>query len=194
MPLRDKAKSFFKNKSQNKDSSSTYKPGEPMPPPKYRATPKREHTEKLESFSFGGAWRRMSSQSQYSPMGTRDGSRRNSVQRTPRSRRSSMFSFRRGSVSGKNEAGDRNASVSSADTARSGPRREITGAAIATTLNKHDEEGGDDDVGNGELYIRKISTSGLKRAMLIVVPAFFSRPFQIPNSRSRLKIVARNRR
>lgn len=62
--------------------SNVYKPGEPMPRPKYRAIPKPEHTARLQAFQFSDAWatgRRNSGMSQYSPMGTRAPSRRTSV-------------------------------------------------------------------------------------------------------------------
>lgn len=84
MAIREKAKALFKSRSKSdKDSlskastqgsdrerwpSNVYKPGEPMPRPKYRAPPKKEHKDKLEAFSFADAWRKKSFQSQYSPM------------------------------------------------------------------------------------------------------------------------------
>ena len=48
--------------STSKDSnparwpSNVYKPGEPMPRPKYRTPAKKEHKEKLEAFSFAESW------------------------------------------------------------------------------------------------------------------------------------------
>jgi len=56
-----------------------YKPGEKIPQPKYRRPVDPEHKARLEAFSFADAWRRMSGQSQYSPMGSRMPSRRGSV-------------------------------------------------------------------------------------------------------------------
>jgi hypothetical protein len=50
-----------------------------MPQPKYRRPVAKEHKEKLEAFSFASAWRRKSSQSMYSPMGSRAVSRNASV-------------------------------------------------------------------------------------------------------------------
>jgi len=104
MAIRARAKAFFRrsrnvnddtlSKTDSTDSherwpSNVYKPGEPMPRPKYRAPPKKEHKEHLDSFSFADAWRRKSFQSQYSPMGTRAPSRLPSA--AP-SRRSSWYS------------------------------------------------------------------------------------------------------
>ncbi|KAF2396392.1 hypothetical protein EJ06DRAFT_237809 [Trichodelitschia bisporula] len=60
--------------------ASTYKPGEKLPPPKYRRPVDKQHKELLEAFSFNTAWRRKSSQSQYSPMGSRAPSRKNSAE------------------------------------------------------------------------------------------------------------------
>jgi hypothetical protein len=81
-----------------------------MPRPKYRAIPKKEHKDKLEAFSFADSWRRKSFQSQYSPMGTRAPSRRNSFQAT---RQNSVFSM---SEEKSNSAGSRSSSDISADT------------------------------------------------------------------------------
>ncbi len=152
MPFREKAKSLFKTKSRgdsltksNTNSSSpegrdrwpsnVYKPGEPMPRPKYRAPPKKEHTEKLEAFNFGEAWRKKSFQSVYSPMGTR----------AP-SRRTSFLSY------GKKSATSRNPSITSEDTEKSGVgyRQRDGHAAVATRLSTEKEQEGDDDVANGE--------------------------------------------
>lgn len=140
MPFREKAKRLFKTKSRSHsqaDSNSSrerwpsnvYKPGEPMPRPKYRAQPKKEHTEKLEAFSFADAWRKKSFQSSYSPMGTRAPSRRNSL-------------FSRKSIGGKSNGG-RTASVTSNGTTRSGLNK-------METLQQAE---GDDDVTNGECNV-----------------------------------------
>lgn len=139
MPFREKAKRLFKSSSRSDslsktDSSSSrerwpsnvYKPGEPMPRPKYRAIPKKEHTEKLEAFSFADAWRKKSFQSSYSPHGTRAPSRRNSL-------------FSRKSFSGKSTGG-RTASVVSNGTTRSGLNK----------METQPEAEGDDDIANGE--------------------------------------------
>ena len=140
MPIREKAKRIFKrsksdalsktdsNSSRERWPSNVYKPGEPMPRPKYRAAPKKEHTEKLEAFSFADAWRKKSFQSTYSPMGTRAPSRRASL-------------FSRKSISGKSTSG-RTASVVSNGTTRSGPN--------ANRMETQQEAEGDDDVTNGE--------------------------------------------
>lgn len=156
MPFRQKAKNLFKTKSRGSSISKTdsndgsslegrdrwpsnvYKPGEPMPRPKYRAPPKKEHKEKLEAFNFADSWRKKSFQSTYSPMGTR----------AP-SRRTSFLSF------GKKSAASRNASVTSEDTEKSGVRqRERHTAAVATRLSTEEEQEGDDDVTNGEMLPR----------------------------------------
>lgn len=160
MAIREKAKALFRTKSNKPGSdslsktstqgsdrdrwpSNVYKPGEPMPRPKYRAIPKKEHKEKLEAFSFAEAWRRKSFQSQYSPMGTRAPSRKNS-----HSRRSSWVSLGRKSFSRKSE--DRSNSYTSAETDKSTMKpREHLGAARATVLSTEPEQEGDDDIGNG---------------------------------------------
>ncbi len=162
MVFRERAKALFKTKSRgssvSKPSSTTttstsgtspdgrwpsnvYKPGEPMPRPKYRAIPKKEHKEKLEAFNFGDAWRKKSFQSTYSPGGTRASSRRQS-----------FMSF------GKKSAASRSASVASnygeeGPPGKSGVRQREGGhgVAVATRLSTEAEnEDGDDDVGNGE--------------------------------------------
>jgi hypothetical protein len=119
-----------------------------MPRPKYRAPPKKEHKEKLEAFSFPDAWRKKSFQSQYSPMGTRAPSRRNSYRHI--TRKSSWASLGRKN-SGK--SGETNAAltVPTGDSEKSSVRqREHMGVAIATTLTTEAEVEGDDDVHNGE--------------------------------------------
>ena len=69
-----------KKEKKPKAPNNVYKPGEVMPKPKYRGPVNKEHQEKLRAFSFAGAFgRRNSEQSQYSPMGSRLPSRRNSV-------------------------------------------------------------------------------------------------------------------
>ena len=51
---------------------NVYRPGEPMPKPKYGGPPTKAHAAKLSAFSFDDAWkRRTSEQSQYSPRGSR---------------------------------------------------------------------------------------------------------------------------
>ncbi|KAF2828082.1 hypothetical protein CC86DRAFT_203976 [Ophiobolus disseminans] len=75
-----------------------YKPGEKMPPLKYRRAVDPEHKRTLEAFSFSTAWRRRSHTSLYSPMGSRLPSRRGSF-RSRRSRSRSMARSRRSSFS-----------------------------------------------------------------------------------------------
>lgn len=85
--------------SKNTDPDDDYyKPGEKMPPLKYRRAVDPEHKKKLEAFSFTTAWRRRSHTSLYSPMGSRLPSRRNSC-RSRRSRSRSMARSRRSSFS-----------------------------------------------------------------------------------------------
>lgn len=166
MAIRERARALFKSKSKsdrdsqiskssNKDSdrdrwpSNVYKPGEPMPRPKYRAPPKKEHKEKLEAFSFTDAWRRRSFQSQHSPMGTRAPSRRNS------SRRHSWYGMGKKSFSGKSDHGKAsraNSITSNGETEKGSMRqREHAGhAAMPTRLSTEVEQEGDDDVGNGK--------------------------------------------
>ncbi|KAF2104160.1 hypothetical protein NA57DRAFT_51005 [Rhizodiscina lignyota] len=103
MPFRERLrKTFSRNSSSgNSDTSSlsktntngttldyrtnpnVYKPGEKMPPLKYRRPVAKEHKEHLEAFSFAKAWRRRSHQSMYSPMGSRMPSRAGSVTTGP---------------------------------------------------------------------------------------------------------------
>lgn len=104
MPFRDKIKRTFgrstddgsdltttdTNKStksrkakKEKLPDNVYKPGEPMPRPKYRGPYNQAHQDKLSAFSFGDAWKRRRSSgtvgSDLSPMGSRIMSRRNSA-------------------------------------------------------------------------------------------------------------------
>ena len=89
---RDK-KSKKKDKRGNGD---VYQPGEAMPKPKYRAPVDPQHKDRLEAFSFAGAWeamRRKSMQSQYSPMGSRMPSRMGSLVSNKMGRSSRQQSF-----------------------------------------------------------------------------------------------------
>ncbi|KAI5209070.1 hypothetical protein E4T39_01162 [Aureobasidium subglaciale] len=131
-------------KGRERWPSNVYKPGEPMPRAKYRAPVKKEHKEKLESFSFTSAWRRKSFMSEYSPMGTRMPSRRASLisrksfgGRSSLSRRNSMSMSRRNSVSGGVKSGRESLEV---------PRERH--AALAPALSTEMENEGDDDVTN----------------------------------------------
>lgn len=163
MPLREKAKSFFKSKHHNSDSlsktntngsdrkgSDYYQPGE-MPLPKYRRPPQKEHKEKLEAFSFADAWGRKSFQSHHSPMGTRAPSRRASWMSMGRKSVASLPRKSLGgrSIGGRSEAG-RSASAASVDIENSGARQQnAMGAAVIPTLTVEPEQDGDDDVANG---------------------------------------------
>ncbi|WPH03291.1 Hypothetical protein R9X50_00616800 [Acrodontium crateriforme] len=149
MPFRARAKALFRSKkdsdssssSDRKESSIYYKPHE-MPRPKYRNPPAKEHKEKLESFSFADAWRRKSFQSQYSPMGTRAPSRRNSFMSMHRrkSQRSIHSNLRH----------SRNNSITSADGDKPSVRQRenIAIPTMGTRLSTEIEADGDDDVGN----------------------------------------------
>ena len=91
MPFRAKMKRAFgkdspedgsdppKKEKKQKVPDNVYKPGEPMPRPKYRGPWDKEHQDKLTSFSFAKAFgRRNSDHSEYSPMGSKLPSRRGS--------------------------------------------------------------------------------------------------------------------
>jgi len=93
MPFRAKIKRVLTRSSTSssssesgsrKGSSNIYQPGEKMPLPKYRRPVAPEHKALLESFTFDTAWRRNSCASEYSPMGSRMPSRRNSITTPPR--------------------------------------------------------------------------------------------------------------
>ncbi|KAL8830273.1 MAG: hypothetical protein Q9191_001526 [Dirinaria sp. TL-2023a] len=74
------SKASTKKAKKPKTPNNVYKPGEVMPKQKYRGPVNKEHKEKLDAFSWGNAFRRRDSdQSQYSPMGSRLPSRRNSL-------------------------------------------------------------------------------------------------------------------
>jgi hypothetical protein len=195
MAIRARAKAFFRrsrnanddtlSKTDSTDSherwpSNVYKPGEPMPRPKYRAPPKKEHKEHLDSFSFGNAWRRKSFQSQYSPMGTRAPSRLPSAAPSRRSswysRKKSMSYGRSGSVTSvdsqrstgavkrelsqkskreiERKPSQRSGHIMSREPSQRSDRRipnhNTTHAAIATRLSTEIEQEGDDDVFNGK--------------------------------------------
>jgi hypothetical protein len=142
------SKSSKSSKSSSRDRwpSNVYKPGEVMPRPKYRRPPTKEHKEKLEAFSFAGAWRRKSHQSEYTPMGTRVPSRRASLFSLA-SRKKSYT----GSVLGPSRRHSRANSVTSAGTEGSGmgpaSRRRERGFAV-TRLSTETEVDGDDDIAN----------------------------------------------
>lgn len=158
MPFRERIKKVFKSSSPNsslrKSSTQTsdattrdprwpsnvYAPGEAMPRPKYRAPVKKEHKDKLESFSFGSAWRRRSHVSEYSPHGSRMPSRAPSLL----SRKSfGAKSVRRGSV-GEKSTGAKSDGILETD----GAQMRSRGAARPTRLSAEIEAEGDDDVAN----------------------------------------------
>jgi len=199
MPFREKLKKAFKTGSPasskttspviEQDSrwpSNVYKPGEPMPRLKYRAPVKKEHQDKLDSFSFGKAWRRRSQQSLYSPMGSRLPSRKGSLARRPShsSKRPSFSGRSRKSVSGVSSAGasavdggstrmnmvlaQHEEDMGSVETSKDASRnnsvagsekrfKDAHGAARPTRLSTEVEHEGDDDVGNGRSLRRKQS-------------------------------------
>jgi hypothetical protein len=69
-----------KDKARAKTDPNIYGPDEKMPPLKYRRPVAPEHKAHLEAFDWAKAWRPKSIVSQYSPMGSRMPSRRNSIQ------------------------------------------------------------------------------------------------------------------
>lgn len=103
--------------STNKSSKSkkeklpdnVYKPGEPMPRPKYRGPFNQAHQDKLSAFSFGDMWNRRKSsvEGDISPMGSRITSRRGSAW----SRKSKYGSRQNSSGFEDVEEGDENADV-----------------------------------------------------------------------------------
>ncbi|KAF2769415.1 hypothetical protein EJ03DRAFT_96799 [Teratosphaeria nubilosa] len=161
MPFRERAKKLFKSKNRGSDSdslsksssknssrdrwpSNVYKPGEPMPRPKYRKPPTKEHKEHLESFSFAEAWRRKSFQSQYSPMGTRLPSRRNSFL-SMGSRKRSYLSSRGPSRNG--SVGSQSSDVTEKSMLSPAARQRERGFG-GTRLSTEVEAEGDDDIHN----------------------------------------------
>lgn len=89
MPFREKMRRALGRDSTNSEGGSTgaktkskadtYQPGE-IPSSKYRSPYNKPHQDKLKAFSFGDAFsRRKSDQTQYSPMGSRMPSRKNSA-------------------------------------------------------------------------------------------------------------------
>ena len=197
MPFREKLKKAFKSSSATSSKTSSpvieqqpessrwpsnvYKPGEPMPRPKYRAPVKKEHKDKLDSFSFGTAWKRRSQQSLYSPMGSRVPSRRGSAATRPsQSSKRPSFSGRRSisaasGITANNTEANRNVLsvrdeesevLSTKEPSRSnsiggggGEKRfkDPHGAARPTRLSTEVEQEGDDDVANGMSRRRKTS-------------------------------------
>ena len=72
-----------KKAKKEKYPDNVYKPGEPMPRPKYRGPYNQAHQDKLKAFSFGDMWNKRRSSatanSDISPMGSRVMSRRGSA-------------------------------------------------------------------------------------------------------------------
>lgn len=66
-------------KQSKATESNVYGPDEPIPKSKYRGPVDSKHKETLEAFSFSNAFRRKSTQSLYSPFGSRMPSRNNSL-------------------------------------------------------------------------------------------------------------------
>lgn len=205
MAIRERLRKAFKSNASSTSSDSTsttgkgtktwpsnvYAPGEAMPRPKYRQPPKKEHTEKLEAFSFGAAWRRRSFVSEYSPHGSRMPSRRASLisrasfgGRSRKSMGDDKSSSRQGDQAGnpnrrsltrKSEDGrgleSREGSLKSLDvdnntsaiSSNNEQRRfkEPHGAAIPTRLSVEVENEGDDDVTNVGLSRVNSNTAAL---------------------------------
>ena len=152
MPFRARAKAIFRRSKNSDDSSASsssssserwpsnvYKPGEPMPRPKYRKPPTKEHKEHLESFNFSAAWRRRSHGSAYSPMGTRAPSRRNSL-------------FSRKSCTGRPSLSRGNSIASQTFSESGAPRdgRAMHVGELSRQPTRLEEADGDDDVHNGK--------------------------------------------
>lgn len=97
-----------KSKKARKEKlpDNVYKPGEPMPRPKYRGPYNQAHQDKLSAFSFGDAWKRRRSSgtmgSDLSPMGSRIMSRRNSAW----SKKSKLGSRQNSAFAGVEESGE----------------------------------------------------------------------------------------
>ena len=95
-----------KKAKKEKLPDNVYKPGEPMPRPKYRGPYNQAHQDKLSAFSFGDAWKRRKSSgtmgSDLSPMGSRIMSRRNSAW----SKKSKLGSRQNSAFAGVEESGE----------------------------------------------------------------------------------------
>ena len=95
-----------KKAKKEKLPDNVYKPGEPMPRPKYRGPYNQAHQDKLSAFSFGDAWKRRKSSgtvgSDMSPMGSRLMSRRNSAW----SKKSKLGSRQNSTFAGVEESGE----------------------------------------------------------------------------------------
>ena len=95
-----------KRPKKEKLPDNVYKPGEPMPRPKYRGPYNQAHQDKLSAFSFGAAWKKRRSTntvgSEMSPMGSRAMSRRNSAW----SKRSKLGSRQNSAFAGVEESGE----------------------------------------------------------------------------------------
>ena len=95
-----------KRAKKDKLPDNVYKPGEPMPRPKYRGPYNQAHQDKLSAFSFGEAWKKRKSSgtmgSEMSPMGSRIMSRRNSAW----SKKSRLGSRQNSAFTGVEESGE----------------------------------------------------------------------------------------
>lgn len=95
-----------KRPKKEKLPDNVYKPGEPMPRPKYRGPYNQAHQDKLSAFSFGAAWKKRRSTntvgSEMSPMGSRTMSRRNSAW----SKKSKLGSRQNSAFAGVEESGE----------------------------------------------------------------------------------------
>ena len=120
--------------------SDTHYKAEDIPKPKYRAMPKKEHTDKLAAFDFTNSWRKKSFQSTHSPGGTRLSSRRNS-----------MWSLGRKSVGRKSMGSESDVDPSEGMTGEDTSRqRHVVGETLGPAMTTQTEQEGDDDVGNGK--------------------------------------------
>lgn len=99
---------YTKSKRPKKEKlpDNVYKPGEPMPRPKYRGPYNQAHQDKLSAFNFGAAWKKRRSThtvgSEMSPMGSRSMSRRNSAW----SKKSKLGSRQNSAFAGVEESGE----------------------------------------------------------------------------------------
>ena len=128
-PVTANARKSTKSKRPTKEKlpDNVYKPGEPMPRPKYRGPYNQAHQDKLSAFSFGGAWKRRKSSgtmgSEMSPMGSRIISRRNSAW----SKKSKLGSRQNSAFAGVEESGEGDDDVANGmDTLASITQREKT--------------------------------------------------------------------
>ncbi|KAL9133619.1 MAG: hypothetical protein Q9175_005200 [Cornicularia normoerica] len=154
-----------KKAKKEKLPDNVYKPGEPMPRPKYRGPYNQAHQDKLSAFSFGDAWKRRRSSgtvgSDLSPMGSRIISRRNSAW----SKKSKLGSRQNSAFAGVEESGEGDDDVANVGLSRQHtaenrrPRTndntpDMTGLAFSKTVTNGDVYGLDAQktVTNGRLF------------------------------------------